>query len=149
MQSLYGLIFLMFVSACGKFKEPEFRGIENIQTEKVGLSGTTLKMDLIYFNPNPSRITLKKAEGNAWLDGNALGQFSIDSAIRIEPKSSFRLPARLQLDMKNVLRNSVSALFNDELILKIEGKAKVGKSGIYINYPIKYEGKHDISGLLK
>jgi hypothetical protein len=35
-----------------------------------------------------------------------------------------------------------------EVMLRVEGKAKVGKGAIFINYPIRYEGKQRVDSLM-
>ena len=34
-------------------------------------------------------------------------------------------------------------------VIKVQGTARVGKSGFFIRYPFNYEGKQDMSGLLR
>jgi hypothetical protein len=35
-------------------------------------------------------------------------------------------------------------LMKEEIELRIEGTAKVGKGGLFLNVPVKYRGKHRI-----
>lgn len=145
---LFAIIGISLLS-CKQIREPDFKGIDNLRTTRLSSSQTTLMLDMHYFNPNSTKLNLKKADGYAWLDGNLLGKFAVDTMIRIPANADFRLPVTLELEMKNVLKNSMSALLKKEVILKIEGKARLGKSGFYINYPVNYEGKQNISELLK
>lgn len=145
---LFAVIGIGLLS-CKQIREPDFKGIENVRTSRLSGSQTTLLLDLHYFNPNSAKLSLKKADGFAWMDGNLLGKFTVDTLIRIPARADFRLPVRLELEMKNVLKNSMSALLKTEVTLKIEGKARLGKAGFYINYPVTYEGKQNISELLR
>jgi LEA14-like dessication related protein len=147
------VFLLMLVSAgllsCRNIKDLDFKSIDNVHTDQLGLKQTTLSMNLHYYNPNRSRLNLKKAEGDAWIDGKLLGHFLVDTLIQIPAQADFSLPVKLQLDMKNVLLNSLSALFKSEVVLKINGQARVGKAGFFINYPISYEGKQDLNELMR
>jgi hypothetical protein len=143
------LLLVTLVASCGSIKAPEFRGVENIRVTKLGVKNTLLALDLHYFNPNKSRLKLKEAEGDAWLDGRLLGHFQIDSLVEIAPLAEFRLPVVLQLEMSQLLSNTVYAFLNPEVNLKIEGKARVGKGGLFIRYPLRYEGKQNIADLLR
>lgn len=138
-----------FVISCGKLKNPEFKGIENVQTNKLGLKNSTLSLNLLYFNPNKTGLKLKNADGKVWIDGDFLGTFIIDSLINILPRADFRLPVELELDMKNVFKNSIAAFLRNEVTLKITGMARVGKAGLFINYPVDYEGKQNLNELIK
>lgn len=142
-------IFSLGLVSCGSLKEPEFKGIENVRIKKFGLNESTLSLNLHYFNPNKSRIKLKKAEGDAWIDGKFLGHFIIDTLVLIPANGDFQLPVKLKMDMSSLLKNSLAALFNKEVLVKIDGKAKVGKAGLFISYPIRYEGKQNFGDMLK
>jgi LEA14-like dessication related protein len=143
------LILLFILSSCVSLKEPDFKGIENIRISRLGLNESTLNLDLHYFNPNKSKLRLKQAEGDAWLDGNLLGHFTIDTLIKIPATGDFRLPVMLEMNMKKLLQNSAVLLLKNEVMLRVEGKAKVGKGGVFINYPIRYEGKQRTEDLMK
>ena len=140
---------LFLIPTCSHLKEPELKSIENVRTENVGLNAATFNLDLHYFNPNKSRLQLKSASGVAWLEDQTLGEFTIDSLILIEPQSEFLLPVRLKLDMNHLLRNSATLLIKKEVLIKINGIARVGKNGIFIKYPLRYEGRHDLIKLLR
>ncbi|HRE38204.1 MAG TPA: LEA type 2 family protein [Chitinophagaceae bacterium] len=136
------------LASCGSIKEPDLRGIENVRVDKINSATSTMRLDLRYFNPNKFRVKLKNASGDAWLEGKKLGSFSLDSAVNVSPKSDFTLPVTLEVDMKRVLSNTLTLLLSNEVTLKIDGTARIGKSGITINYPLKYEGKQKLSELL-
>jgi LEA14-like dessication related protein len=139
---------VLFLMACKNFKEPELQKIDNMRFEKLGKSESILKLDLKYHNPNPFQVKLKKASGNAWLDGKMLGQFTLDSSIAIPANAGFSLPVSLGVDMSKLLQNTLRLLVSNEVMLKIEGTARISKSGITINYPLKYEGKQNLQQLL-
>ncbi len=138
----------IFYNSCS-FKDPELVAIENVKVEKLGLRQSALNLELRYFNPNNTRAKLKRAEGTAWVDGNPLGQFVLDTLIRIPANADFRLPLKLQLDMRYFVENMAKAMSDKEVTIKVEGNARVSKSILTINYPIKYEGKEKLSELLK
>ncbi len=139
---------ILILAACGSIKEPNLRGIENVRVDKINSATSTMRLDLRYFNPNKFRVKLKNASGDAWLEGKKLGSFSLDSAVYVSANSDFTLPVTLEVDMRRVLSNTLTLLLSNEVTLKIDGTARIGKSGITINYPLKYEGKQKLSDLL-
>ncbi len=148
--SLYTFLVMgIFLSSCGSLKEPELIGIENVRVNRLGLAESSLTLTLHYFNPNNKRLKLKKAEGDAWLDGNPLGHFTIDTLIHIPARSDFRLPVKLSMDMRYFVENMSVAFLGKEVTLKVDGVARVGKGIFFINYPIEYEGKENLDGILK
>ena len=151
--SLPLLLFLLtsafFLFSCGSVKEPDFKSIENVRISKFGLNESTLSLDLRYFNPNKFRVKLQNAEGDAWIENNFLGHFSMDTLIKIPANGEFSLPVKLQVDMGKIFKNSLVAFLAKEVVIKVEGKARLGKGFVFINYPIRYEGKQNLGELLK
>jgi LEA14-like dessication related protein len=143
------LFFLIIITcSCKSLKEPDFKGIENISLGRIGLNESTFHMDLHYFNPNKFKLKLKYAEGDAWVDDKLLGHFIMDTLIKIQAKAYFKMPVTLQMNMKMLLQNSAVLMGSKEVMLRVEGKAKVGKGAIFINYPIRYEGKQRVDSLM-
>ena len=143
------LASLFFLPSCGSVKEPDFKSIENVKVSKFGLSESTLSLDLRYYNPNKFRVKLQNAEGDAWIENNYLGHFSMDTLIHVPANGEFRLPVKLQVDMGKILKNSLVAFLAKEVVIRVEGKARLGKGFVFINYPIRYEGKQNLGDLLK
>ena len=143
------LLSWFLYASCKSVKEPELRGIENARIERLGMKESVVTLDLHYFNPNNYRLKLKRAEGTAWLDNNSLGHFTLDTLIHIPANADFRLPLQLKMDMKNFVSNMRIAFGGNLVLLKVEGMARAGKSIIYVNYPILYEGKVDLGELVK
>ncbi len=140
---------VLFLLSCGDLTEPDFRSIANVRVSKLGLSESTLSLHLNYFNPNKFRLKLRKAEGDAWIENSYLGHFIMDTTIQIPAKGEFRLPVKLQVDMARVFKNSLLTFLAKEVTIKVEGEARVGKGLVYINYPIRYEGKQNLQQLMK
>jgi LEA14-like dessication related protein len=141
--AMIGLI--LFLASCKKFASPEFKGIKNLEVSEFSLKEPTFNLELDYFNPNKAGISIKNADGDAWADGQYLGHFTMDTTVRISGQSNFSLPVRFRADMKMLLKNSWATLLGKDAELKIEGKAKVGKGRIFISYPIRYTGMHNLS----
>lgn len=141
-------LIAFFCYGCGNIREPQLVKIDNIRVDKINSGYSTLKLDLQYFNPNKFRVTLKNASGDAWLDGRKLGHFTLDSSVTVPGNAQFQLPVNLEVDMTKVLANSFQLLLKNEVMLKIEGSARISKSGININYPLHYEGKQNLQQLL-
>ncbi|OJW03771.1 MAG: hypothetical protein BGO52_16520 [Sphingobacteriales bacterium 44-61] len=143
------LAAIIFLASCRSLKDPVFNGIENVSVGEIGLDNSLLTLNLKYFNPNSSGGKLKNASGNAWMDDTYLGHFTVDSTVHIPAKDSFLIPVKLAVDMKKLLKNSFTALFKKEVMIRIEGEAKAGKGGFYRKFPVKYEGKQDIAELFQ
>jgi LEA14-like dessication related protein len=151
-RSIFALVILwaiIFPAGCGKIEEPEFRGIDHVRMSKLGLRESSLTLDLYYYNPNKSGLRMKKAEGDVWIDDRHLGEFEVDTLVRIAPLSEFRIPVKLKVDVDAMVGSSLLALLGKKMRLRIDGKAKIGKAGVYIKQPFHYEGVHDLNEIIK
>ena len=142
-------LFVLAMASCKNMKDPVFKGIENVKMGQVGVTESLVTLDIRYHNPNNFNGSLKQAEGDAWMDSTYLGHFSADSTIHIPANGEFLVPVRLMMDMKQILKNSFAALMNEEVMLRIKGSARAGRSGFYKNFSLNYEGKQNLRALFK
>ncbi len=157
MTNLQNMRYLLIVSSflcliftsCGKMEDPIFNNIENVKVNKVGLSTSLMTFDMQCFNPNNTRAKLKEAEGEAWLDSNYLGRFHVDTTVQIPAISNFKVPVKLDVDMKFFLNYTLFGVQDKEVLVTVKGNAKVGKSGIYKKIPLHYEGRKNLAELIK
>jgi LEA14-like dessication related protein len=145
---LAGFILLAF-SSCKKLKDPVFNRIQNVRVNNVAKGISNMTLEMAWFNPNNIAARLKEAEGEAWMDSTYLGHFYVDSAIAIPANSDFIVPVKLKVEMKHILQHSLAAFLNEQVLITIKGKAKVGKSGFYKKIPLHYEGKQNLQELFK
>ncbi len=147
----FGLLLISLVISifsCREPKELEYRDFKNLTTEKLGFSTSTIKIDLIYYNPNNFGLELKRTDLDIFINGNYLGHTAQEYQIHIPKKGEFTLPLTVEVDMKNAYKNAFPALFGQEVLVKITGKVKLGKANVYKSFPVNYEGKQQFS-LLK
>lgn len=145
--ALISFLFVLFFSSCGKMEEPVFNNIGNIRVAKMGISTSLMTFDMQYFNPNKSAGKLKEAEGEAWLDSNYVGHFHVDTLVMIPAKANFTVPVKMDVDMKYFLKYSLSGFKNEDVLITVKGKAKVGKGGFYKNIPLDYEARRNLNDL--
>jgi LEA14-like dessication related protein len=138
-------LFILALGATTLFlREPEFIDARNFGLRSIGAKTSTITSDLYYYNPNNIGLQLKKAELDVYIDNKFLGHSILDTLILIPKKDTFSFPVNLEVDMKNIFPNAFSLLTKTEIELRIEGIAKVGKGGLFLNVPVKYQGKHKI-----
>ena len=101
-------------------------------------------MDLVYFNPNNYGVDLKNVDCDIYLDNTYVGKFKLDTLMHITRNAEFTLPAKMDVDMRNIFKNTMNVLFSREVLVGAKGNTRVGKSGIFVNVPFKYEGRHKV-----
>lgn len=135
---------LLHVS-CVTPKVLEYRNYNNIRFENVGFATTTLKIDLNYFNPNNFSLKLKSTDLDIFINNIYLGNTYQEYQIDIPKFNEFAIPLNINVDMKNILKNSLHAFANKEVTIKISGSIKIGKANTFISFPVNYEEKQQFS----
>lgn len=140
-----GFMFLQMTTACQAPKELVYRDFKNVAVEKLGFGSSTLKLDLVYYNPNNFSLQLKYTDLDIFVDNNFLGHSSQDYQITIQKLAEFTLPLQLEVDMKNILKNALNSILGKEVLIKITGTVKLGKANVYKTFQVNYEGKQNFS----
>jgi LEA14-like dessication related protein len=144
MKYCFLILAITSLLACSKPQGFDYRDLKNFKVEKLGFNRSAVSMDLVYYNPNNFGVQLRNVDCDVYVDNNFLGKFQLDTLMTIPRKAEFTLPARIELDMKNVFKNSMAVLFSKDVLVGLKGTAKLGKGGVFFNVPVKYEGRHEV-----
>ena len=137
-------ICLLLLPGCGKPLAPEYGSLENLRVNTLGIGESAISADLKYYNPNNFAMKLKYGEMDVYLNNRFLGKTILDTLTAIPARDSFLIPVSMKVDMKQVYSNAIDILLNNEVNIKLDGFAKLGKGLIFFDVPIKYEGKQKI-----
>ncbi len=144
MKYVFVLLIIISLLACSKPQGFDYRDFRNFKIEKLGFNRSAISMDLVYYNPNNFGVQLRNIDCDVYVENNYLGKFQLDTLMRIPKKAEFTVPAKVEIDMKNVLKNSLTVLFSKEILVAVKGTAKAGKGGVFFNVPVNYEGRHKL-----
>ena len=142
LKTLLPFFLLLLLAGCASIKEPQFRRIDNFRLKNFGLQQAVIGFNVAYFNPNSFGVTVKEAAADVYLDSVYLGKFSQDSVIGVRKDAEFSIPFSGSVSLQTVLNLNLQELSQHDVLIKANGNVKVGKAGIFINEPFKYEGKH-------
>jgi LEA14-like dessication related protein len=135
----------LFLSSCREPKDLEFREFKNLTIENLSFSKAILKVDLVYYNPNNFGLELNRTDLDLYVDSSFLGHSSQNIQVAIPKRDVFTLPLQVDLDMKNLLKNGLNSLFSKEIAVRLLGKVKVGKAGVYKNFSVDYTTRQNFS----
>ena len=141
------LIFVVItlLPSCREPKDLEFRDFKNLKVENLGFNSATLLVDLVYYNPNNFGMELNRTDLDIFVDSLYLGHSRQDIQVQIPSRKEFTIPLKVDLDMKNLLKNGINAFLNKEVDVRVLGKVKVGKANIYKNFNVDYSTKQTFS----
>ena len=143
---LYWALLPLLLTGCAKPSGFDYLGVKNVKVLQFGLKESTVSVDVEYYNPNKFPVTMKRAEVDVYVNNNYFGKTTLDSSIQIPQKDTFLLPVVLKVDMNNTAIGLIQTLATgqDSVHIKLDGSAKIGRGGIFINYPIRYAGMQKI-----
>ena len=137
---------IVLLSSCGtaNIREPEYREISEIKLIEMGILQSTAGIDLVYYNPNNFGVQLSEARGDVYVDNAYLGRFNLEEKVEVRKNSEFIVPAIVKLDMIGAIKNQQEILKKKEVLVRVEGMARVKKAGISRDIPLKYEGLQNL-----
>ena len=139
-QFKYGLLFFMLLlSACSEPQSFEFKGLQDIQLEKLTMGKNKIRANIKYHNPNPFSLVLKKIDCKVLMNNGQFTQLKLDTNFIIPPNKDFLIPAQLEFQMADLVKNSMELLFNKPVKLNIKGNATLSKGIFTKTVPIEYE----------
>ncbi len=137
--------FLFFMTSCREPRDLEFREFKNLSMENLGFASANLKVDLVYYNPNNFGLELNRTDLDIYLDSNYLGHSSQDIQVAIPKREEFTVPLKIDLDLKNLLKNGLATMLKKNVTIRVMGKVKVGKAGVFKSFQVDYQTVQDIS----
>ena len=148
MKTLISTLFMGFIilSSCGSanVKEPEYRDIREVRLIELGVLQSTAGIDLVYYNPNNFGVQLAEARGDVYIDNIYFGRFGLNEKVQVKKRSEFIVPAIIKLDMIGAIKNQRDLFKKKEALVRIEGMARVAKSGLSREVPIRFERMQNI-----
>ncbi|MEQ1552901.1 MAG: LEA type 2 family protein [Ferruginibacter sp.] len=138
-------IVLLFLSSCQKPKDLVFKDFKNLTVDKLTFANAQLKVDLVYYNPNNFSLQLSRTDLDIFVDSTFLGHSLQDVQISIPKKADFTLPLKVDLDVKNLLKNGIFSLLKKDVKVKMVGSVKIGKAGVYKSFPVNYTSVQNLS----
>lgn len=136
------LVIVLFISSgCGKPIAPVYYDFLNFRIDSLGEKESVVSAELKYYNPNNYNLQLKQGEADVYLNQQLAGHSFLDSMVVIPRRDTFYVPVKMRINMSVITSNALSFLFSKEAMIKLQGKARVGRSGVFMNIPILYEGK--------
>ena len=131
-------VIVVLMSACHDPKDLVFKEFKNLSVDQLSFSGAALKVDLVYYNPNNFGLQLSRADLDLFLDSTFLGHSTQDIQVAIPKLDNFTIPLKVNLDVKNLLKNGLSSFFNRDVSVHVLGSVKLGKAGVYKSFPVDY-----------
>ncbi len=133
------LFFLLFLTACSEPQSLEFKGLQDIQLDKLTMGKNKLKANIKYYNPNNFSMVLKQIDCKVLMNNGQFTTLKLDTNFSIPAQKEFLLPALFEFQMSDLVKNSMELLFNKPIKLNIIGNATLSKGMFTKTVPIAFE----------
>jgi LEA14-like dessication related protein len=133
------LASILLLTACAAPKNLEFKGIESLKIEKASFGKNIFIASFAYHNPNNFKLVLNKLDCSIYMNEQFFTKYTIDSNYTIPANANFSLPAKMEVDLSLLLKNSVDILFNKPMKIGIKGSATISKGMFTKTVPIEFE----------
>lgn len=140
----YFSIILFFAIGCGKPIQPTYLGYQNLRLGKVGTKSNVLMSDIKFYNPNKYALNVKQAEMDVYFNDRLLGHTSMNNMVSLPPMDTTLVPFTVEASVTDLLANTAQIFLNPNVRVKIQGNAKAGRGGFFVNIPINYQGTQRI-----
>jgi hypothetical protein len=139
----YGWLFVVVLLAgsCVPKEDVILRAV-NIREVGVGIDGDpVLKADAIFYNPNATRMKLKRIDIDVFVDGKKAASIDQHLNALIKANAEFSVPLEVQLKLKEIgLLNTLLNLFGGKKYeILFVGKMKVTVNGFPVTFPVNYK----------
>jgi LEA14-like dessication related protein len=138
-QFKYGFFLMIFLSACSEPQSFEFKGLQDIQLDKLTMGKNKIRANVKYYNPNAFSLVLKQIDCKVLLNNGNFTVLKLDTNFTIPAKKEFLIPAQLEFQMSDLVKNSMELLLNKPVKLNIKGNATLSKGIFTKTVPIEYE----------
>ena len=136
------LVLLAFVFSCKTPNQsPVLRQVKNVKLKGIDEDKAYLHADLLFYNPNDVKITLRKVDIGVTLEEKNIGKVQYNLRTKIQPNSEFTVPvdATLNLDEFDFLNNLLALFGGKRYPIRYRGFIKVTVKSLPIKIPINHE----------
>jgi LEA14-like dessication related protein len=116
------------MSSCSKIQAPVYKSISDLKVSRSG-SYVLLKGNALLYNPNKTKLILKNAQIDVYLNDQILAHLDKNLNLQILPEQEFSVPIDITIQqdqIKNLIKNyTLQLLTGKKLILHYNGTIKL------------------------
>ena len=140
MKTFFGCVFLLLLSSCISFKNPEFKSMDGYTFD--GIEGNQVKFTVkaTVYNPNFYTLKVKPSKVNVYADNQLYGTLNLTKIQKMKRKKDTKLEVPMRFDMADgAMMGMMLLMRKDKVNLKLDGKVKGGVYFFSKKFPVNYE----------
>jgi len=137
--SLLFFAILLVTSSCTPKEPIVLRQIKEVVADAT--SQPTLKAEAIFYNPNNTRLQLKKIDVDIYIGGKKVGEVDQEMKTIIPAHDEFTVPIEVKLAMKDFgfLDTLFGMIGGKKLEIQYKGSLKLTYHGLPVRVPVDYK----------
>lgn len=139
------LLLVLLSTSCHAPKDLVFKEFNGLSVDNISFSGAALKVNLVYYNPNNFGLQLSRTDLDVYVDSTYLGHSAQDIQVTIPKRQDFTIPLKVDLDVKNLLKNGINSYFNRNVAVRVLGSVTLGKVGVFKKFAVDYTSMQNFS----
>lgn len=135
------LLLTFLAVSCLPKSAVELRDVRNLKLTTGNGGFPELAGDAVFYNPNSSRMKLKKIRVDVFVDGKKSARVDHELNIVARGKSEFTVPLTVQLEVKDIgLLDAIKSIFGGKTYqIHYLGDLKVNVNGIPLKVPVDHK----------
>ena len=137
----YAVVLLLapLLISCATPKPFIFKGLKSIAIEKASLGSNILKAEFAFENPNSFTLTLNKLNCDIYVNDEIFTHYNLDTVFNIPANAQFDIPAKIEVELKSLLKNTLDLLLNKPMKISVKGTSTLSKGVFTKTMPIEFE----------
>ena len=152
MKNYFCIIFVSIIlGACSKIQAPVFKTVTDLT---VNTKDSIISVDGngVFYNPNKSRIFLKSADIQVFINDQYFTAISRDFNLALVPESEFSIPLDIKLNNDQVHRflkkNAIPLLMGNGIHFRYKGNIRVKAYHMGLKVPVNREVSINLKNFL-
>lgn len=145
------LIFFLAINtilfACSSPSTPEYVRTKDWSFEKLESGNIVFTAKAVFYNPNQSKARLREVDLDIFVNDKKIGKIFQTEKIKINGKSSFDIPLKMEFNLKesglNIVGSLLTLLTNQKFIVDMKGFIKMNV--FFIPFKVPIEEKQEFS----
>lgn len=140
MKAFFGFVFLLLLSSCVSFKNPEFKSMDGYTFD--GIDGNQVKFTVkaTVYNPNFYTLKVKPSKVDVYAENQLYGTLNLTKTQKMKRKKETKLEVPMRFDMADgAMMGMMMLMRKDKVNLKLDGKVKGGVYFLSKKFPVTYE----------
>jgi len=145
------IIFLFFLSNINVFaggpSAPEYVRTKDWKIEKLETGNLVFTAKAVFYNPNKAKAKLREVNLDVYVNDKYIGKIIQTEKIKINGKSSFDIPLRMEFNLKDsgldLLGSLITLVTNKKFIVDMKGFIKMNV--FFIPFKVKIDEKEEFT----